>query len=100
MRSIHKVKAKHWDTWVDEHGAIILDVRTPMEWAQGTLPGTTRIGMTELAERHQTLDPATPVLVVCRSGSRSATAARFLASQGFATVGNLTGGLQALGKAA
>ena len=82
------------------HAATILDVREPHEWAAtGVLPGSTLIALGELPRSLESLDIDAAVLVVCRSGNRSQTAAAFLIHSGFTTVGNLAGGILAVAKA-
>ncbi len=98
-KGVHSVGSQEWKSWVEEHGALILDVREPHEWKQGTLERATKIRLNDLPERLDQLDPDTAILVICRTGARSGRAAGFLAGSGFTNVGNLTGGLRALGMA-
>jgi rhodanese-related sulfurtransferase len=98
-RGVHSVGAKQWKEWVAENDAVILDVREPHEWRQGTLERATKIRLSDLPGKLDQLDTDTAILVICRSGARSGRAAGYLAGQGFATVGNLSGGLRALGMA-
>jgi rhodanese-related sulfurtransferase len=77
----------------------IVDVREPNEWAAGHLPGAVLIPLGELARRAGELDPARPVVVVCRSGNRSATATDLLRRGGFRDVKNLGGGMTAWARA-
>lgn len=100
MASIDNVPAADWRHWTNENRAIILDVREPAEWAMGTLPGAELISLHTLGYRLGELDKNTPVLAICRSGSRSGYAAALMVRAGFRKVGNLIGGLQALGMAA
>ena len=95
---IEQVHAEDWQQWVAEHDGVIVDVREPVEWAQGTLPGSRTIPLMELPAHLDELDSATPLLIVCRSGNRSQHAARYLASQGYQAA-NLRGGLKKLGMA-
>jgi len=74
-------------------GLVLLDVRERDEWQDGRLEGSVHIPLGELGERFTEL-PAGPVLVVCRSGHRSAYATAYLVDQGFDAV-NLAGGLVA-----
>lgn len=68
-------------------GVRVVDVRTPEEYAEGHVPGALNIPFDELALRHGEIGPpATPVLLYCRSGRRSAIAADTLAAQGFSAV--------------
>ena len=71
-------------------GARLVDVRTPAEFASGHLPGAINIPVQELADRLGELQPKdTPVVLYCRSGRRSSSAARTLKSAGFAVVHDL-----------
>jgi sulfur dioxygenase len=73
----------------------IVDVREPAEFhgSLGHIEGATLLPLGELASRVAELDPARPVVTVCRSGTRSAQAALLLARSGFASVANLSGGM-------
>lgn len=96
--SIEQVPAHGWKTWVDENGGVLLDVREPAEWVQGTLPDSVMISLAFLPASLNKLDSERPVLVVCRSGNRSMVAAEFLARNGYQAA-NLVGGLTAIGLA-
>ena len=71
----------------------LLDVRQPMEHAQGRLPGSILIPLNELNYRVRELDPAKKTIVYCRSGARSASATSFLLNNGFDEVLNMVGGI-------
>ena len=71
---------------------LILDVREAWEFEQGHVPGARLISLGELAGRIGELDTATPVAVICATGSRSQSAAALLGQKGFETVYNVTGG--------
>lgn len=73
--------------------AQLIDVREPDEWAQGHPPQAVLIPLGELEARRSELDPARPVVTVCRSGRRSLTAAEILLKAGFRDVWNLAGGM-------
>lgn len=73
----------------------LVDVREPNEWAEGHIHGAVLIPLGELPVRMRELDPAKPVVVVCRSGNRSGRATQFLMQQGFQDVKNLAGGMLA-----
>jgi len=76
-------------------GARIVDVRTEGEVARGVIPGASHIALDKLPTRFAELDQATPVVLYCQMGGRSAGAAQFLASHGFQQVYNLQGGINA-----
>lgn len=73
----------------------LLDVRQDWEYEELHIPGAMHLPLPQLADRVAELDRAKPVLAYCRSGGRSASAARFLAGQGFSRVLNLAGGIGA-----
>lgn len=72
----------------------VVDVRHPNEWKAGHIDGAVHIPGDYVFDRVNELDPTRPVVTVCRSGSRSAEAAKELASEGF-DVQNLEGGIDA-----
>lgn len=74
-------------------GFQVLDVREDDEWAAGHVPGAVHIPMGELPARVEEL-PEEELIVVCRSGGRSARASAWLNSTGFDAY-NLEGGLAA-----
>jgi len=73
----------------------ILDVRSPSETADGTLPGAREIPLAALADSLAGLDPTAPVVVYCASGYRSQVAASVLVAAGFSDVSDLLGGYAA-----
>jgi adenylyltransferase/sulfurtransferase len=77
---------------------LVLDVREAWELDISRLPLARHVPMGEIPDRIGEFDPAVPVIVMCRSGGRSLTVARFLAQNGFQSVANLTGGILAWGE--
>jgi len=74
----------------------LLDVREEWEVQLAPVPSpVVHIPMGGIAERLEELDPSETTVVICRSGGRSREVARFLDSQGFASVFNLAGGILA-----
>lgn len=68
-----------------EQGALLLDVRTPAEFSEGHVPHATNIPVQELGARLGEVGPKTrPVVVYCRSGGRSSSAAQLLKREGYA----------------
>ncbi len=74
-------------------GAFILDVRQPDEWNEYHVPGSTLIPLGELDARVKELPRDKQIVVVCRSGNRSATGRDILLKAGFPQVTSLAGGL-------
>lgn len=75
----------------------LVDVRTPAERERAAIEGSWLLDQ-ESAARLETLDPATPLVFYCHSGVRSAQAADHFRRQGFTTVYNLAGGIDAWSK--
>lgn len=77
----------------NEQGIILLDVRTPAEYAEGHIPGSLLIPLQTLEEQAslQLTDRDTPIFVYCRSGQRSLEAAKILVEQGYTQVYDLGG---------
>ncbi|HZU75107.1 MAG TPA: MBL fold metallo-hydrolase [Acidimicrobiales bacterium] len=73
-------------------GALLLDVRELDEWQSGHAPGATLIPMGEVHARHEELPRDRRIVVVCRSGGRSAAVTDALLASGFDAV-NLAGGM-------
>jgi len=71
----------------------LIDVREPGEWEVARLPGARLVPLGTLAASLATLDSAREIVVMCRSGQRSANAARQLQAAGFRKVRNLAGGI-------
>ena len=74
---------------------VLVDVREPHERAIADLPdvGQLLIPLREIPDRTGELDPASELVLYCRSGVRSGKAALYLQSRGFGHVLNLKGGL-------
>ena len=73
--------------------AIFIDVRTPAEYKQGHVPGAVLIPLNELANRQSEVPKDKKVLLICRSGSRSAQANAMLQRQGFTNTYSVKGGM-------
>jgi molybdopterin/thiamine biosynthesis adenylyltransferase/rhodanese-related sulfurtransferase len=71
----------------------LIDVREPAEWSIAHLHGARLIPLGTLGAALGTLDRTREIIVMCRSGQRSASAARQLQAAGFRKVKNLAGGI-------
>jgi rhodanese-related sulfurtransferase len=76
-----------------EQGAFMLDVREPAEWQEFHMPGATLIPLGELAQRVNELPRDREIVVVCRSGNRSAQGRDILLHAGFENVTSMAGGM-------
>jgi len=77
-------------TRLDE--AQIVDVREAEGLVDGMIPGARHIPLGLIPDSHAALDPTRAVIVVCRSGRRSAAAADHLSEAGF-DAQTMTGGM-------
>jgi rhodanese-related sulfurtransferase len=75
--------------------AVLVDVREPSETARGTAAGALSIPLGELVDRSEALRKNQPVIVTCGVGERSTSAASILEREGFTSIANLAGGMDA-----
>ena len=74
----------------------VVDLREPRQFHQGHIPEAIPLPADEFADRFaRELDLDDEVIVVCERGLTSREAAKFLASQGFANVATMEGGMAA-----
>jgi rhodanese-related sulfurtransferase len=76
-------------------GVFLLDVREPYEWNEGHVPDSTLIPLGELAGRVSELPADQEIMVICRSGNRSATGRDILKDAGLEQVTSVAGGIRA-----
>jgi len=75
-------------------GAVLVDVRTGLEWKMGHATGARNIPLDRISRRSSELPADANIVVICQSGHRSSLAARTLAKRGF-TVSSVVGGTPA-----
>ena len=82
---------------LNHDGGVILDVREDSEYQEGHILNAVHVPLGRLKDQLQRLEKykQRPVIMVCRSGQRSADATSLLLKSGFATIYNLKGGLLA-----
>jgi rhodanese-related sulfurtransferase len=83
---------------IDKGDVLILDVRRPDEYASGHIKNSTLLAVqdipaNELDIKLKELPMDKPILVYCRSGSRSVAASTILVNNGFSQVYNMQGGI-------
>lgn len=101
-----------WAALKDDPAAVLIDVRTPAEWAYVGLPDVAGLGKLVLTVAWQTwpegqqnpaflaeaqdqgLKPGQPVYLLCRSGVRSLAAAKALTEAGYGPCYNIAGGFE------
>ena len=74
---------------------VVLDVRTPAEFAAGALPGATNLDIQakDFESRLGRLDRGKSYLVYCRSGNRSTRAVQAMEKMGFRSIYHMTEGM-------
>lgn len=75
-------------------GATLIDVRSAQEWRSGRTPLAKHVPLDRLQAGTVGLQKTLPVIAICASGVRSASAARLLAAQGYEAY-SLRGGMGA-----
>ena len=73
-------------------GAVLLDVRTSSEYAQGHIPGSKNLPLQSIDKVEKMVEnKATPIFVHCLSGARSRQAAAVLQQMGYTNVKDIGG---------
>jgi rhodanese-related sulfurtransferase len=78
---------------------LLVDVRERDEFANQRATGAVLVPISEFVARHEELPKDRPLLMICQSGSRSASATMFLLERGWSDVRNVAGGTQAWAQA-
>lgn len=80
---------------VREESAAVVDVREKREYAASRIPGSRNVPLSQFSDRLSSLEKyrGRPLVLSCRSGSRSARACVILRKHGFEEVYNLKGGI-------
>ncbi|MCL3862235.1 rhodanese-like domain-containing protein [Actinotalea sp. K2] len=80
---------------VAREGTVVLDVRTPAEFAEGHLPGAVNLDLSsgEFPQQVAALDTDLAYAVYCRSGNRSDQALAIMRESGFTDAAHLEGGI-------
>ena len=93
----NEINAADYEKKRKARNSVVLDVRSPEEFARGHVPGALNIDINSptFTQKAGQLDKKKTILVNCHAGSRGAIASAELAKLGFRTVCNLEGGLDA-----
>jgi rhodanese-related sulfurtransferase len=76
-----------------QQGAFFIDVRTQEEWNEFHAPNTSLVPLDQLPARLSQIPSDREIVVVCRSGNRSAQGRDILLDAGFTNVTSMQGGL-------
>lgn len=77
---------------------ILVDVRTPAEYAEGYIPTAINIPLSEIGENPPTEDRDALIILYCRTGNRSGQAEKILEGLGYTNVHNFGGIIDWSGK--
>lgn len=100
-----------WELLASDENAVLVDVRTQAEWAFVGVPDTSDLGKRPLFAEWSSLgsgpnpagfvealtahvDPGAPIVLLCRSGARSAQAAAALTAAGYGPAYNVADGFE------
>ena len=89
------LKVNEFAQKITDPAVVILDVRTPAEFASGHIAGAVNVDFESgsFDQDIQKLENSKTYAVYCRSGNRSGQATSIMAKNGFSSVFNLNGGV-------
>ena len=80
------------DKYKNTEGALLLDVRTPDEFAQGRVPGSINLPLQHFTRIEEVAsDKKTPLFIYCHSGARSSRFAKTMKKLGYTDVTDIGG---------
>jgi phage shock protein E len=93
--AVSNVDSSGFQQAISQPGVVVIDVRTPDEFAAGHIAGAQNINVEDanFSTAIGTLDKQATYAVYCRSGRRSAVATDAMAQAGFTSLVNLNGGV-------
>tara|TARA_B100001059_G_scaffold1560_1_gene1317 strand:- start:26487 stop:26861 length:375 start_codon:yes stop_codon:yes gene_type:complete len=82
-----------------EEDFLLIDCRTAMEWEDGSIDNALNLPLQQFSTRFNELEAHRdkPIVIFCRTGSRSVIVAKFLRLAGFEHVRSMSGGYEAWG---
>ncbi len=94
-QQLNNLGAAEFEARIGRPDTVLLDVRTPAEYAAGCLPGAIHLDYfgPDFWPRFDALDRTKTYLVYCRSSRRSTRVCTLMRNGGFSSVYNLEGGL-------
>ncbi len=97
MFNIKEIDTQQLDRMLNDEGQQVklIDVRSPMEVAQGAIPGAEHIPLHLIPVQIAEIPENQPVVFYCRTGARSGQACAYLSQLGRDNTLNLRGGIMA-----
>jgi rhodanese-related sulfurtransferase len=95
------LNVNEFEQGMTQNDAVIIDVRTPMEYQEGHIKNSKLIDISDrdFESQIEKLDKNKAYYVYCRSGGRSSSASQIMVEKGFTKVYNLQGGMIAWSRA-
>lgn len=93
-----RISAETARQMIEKGGVVVVDVREPVEWAQGHIPDAVPIPLGALLSQPRELLKQDNIIFVCAEGVRSAVACEVAAAIGRKQLYNLEGGTVAWGR--
>lgn len=92
---VNNLSVADFATKISDSSVVLMDVRTPGEFASGHIAGATNLDFESgvFDQEIQKLDKSKVYAVYCRSGNRSGQATAIMAKDGFKAIFNLDGGI-------
>ena len=92
---VNKVSPKEFSDVINQAGVVVIDVRTPAEFASGHLPNAINIDFENpnFKQEIEKLDKEVTFAVYCRSGNRSGKATSAMSKAGFTKIYDMQGGI-------
>lgn len=97
----NNIDPKAAQTLITDQKAVVLDIRTPEEFAEGHIEGAKNVDFFNRSFRAELgkLDKDAPIVMHCQSGGRSGQALPIFKELGFTKVFHMNGGFRAWSKA-
>lgn len=92
---IKEIDAPELADWIEDASSTlrVIDVREMPEIMRGTMPGAEALPLATLPLNMDKFESDEKLVIICRSGARSAQACMFFLQQGYENVYNLRGGM-------
>lgn len=94
-KGVHTISSEQAKEKFGKRDVQFIDVRTPMEYKGNKVKEFKNVPLDQLGKRVKELDSKKETVVLCQSGMRSARACKMLKQQGFTSIYNVRGGLNA-----
>ncbi len=93
---VHKSTNEEFQKAIDDKVGMLVDIRTPEEFAEGHIPGSVNVNFKKRTFKSyiSKFDKNKPILIYCRSGNRSGKAEKVMRALGFKEVYDLKSGFK------